>query len=55
MRDKIKLKARPKNNTGKPQNPKKTDFSYENTISQKAEESDEILQKKYNEIIVKYN
>ena len=53
MRDKIKLNTRPKNKTAKPE--KKADFSNDNTISQKAEESDEILQKKYNEIIVKYN
>ena len=55
MRDKIKIRARQKNKTPKPESPKKADFSYENTISQKAEETDEILQKKYNEIIVKYN
>ena len=55
MRDKIKIRARQKNKTPKPESPKKADFSYDNTISQKAKENEENLQKKYNEIIVKYN
>ena len=55
MRDKIKLRGRPKNKNIKTETVKKTEFSYENTINQKAEENDEFLQKKYNEIIVIYN
>ena len=55
IRDKIKLRAKPKIKNRKTDSPKKTDFSYDNIISQKVEESDENLQKKYNEIIVKYN
>lgn len=52
MRDKIKLRIKPKNFKNK--TPKKTQFIYENTISQKAENEDVEIQKKYNEIIVKY-
>ena len=55
MRDKIKLRGRPKNKNIKTETVKKTEFSYENTINQKAEENDEFLQKKYNEINVIYN
>lgn len=54
MRDKIKLKARSKKNHLSTEKKKNTDFSYENIISQKAGEIDENLQKRYNEIIVKY-
>lgn len=52
MRDKIKLRIKPKNLKNKTS--KKTQFIYENIITQKAENQDVEIQKKYNEIIVKY-
>ena len=54
MRDKIKLRIKPKNNKKSDSNSKKSEFNYENTISQKIEEYDTEMQKKYNEIIVNH-
>ena len=56
MRDKIKLRGRPKRKQKEIQeNQKRTEFNYENNISQKVEENDSEMQKKYNEIIVNNN
>ena len=54
MRDKIKLRIKQKNNKKSDNNLKKTEFFYESQISQKIEEYDTEMQKKYNEIIVNY-
>ena len=54
MRDKIKLRIKQKNNKKSDNNLKKTEFIYESQISQKIEEYDTEMQKKYNEIIVNY-
>ena len=55
MRDKIKLRGRSKRKQKEiEENQKRTEFSYENNISQKVEENDSEMQKKYNEIIVKH-
>jgi hypothetical protein len=54
MRDKIKLRIKQKNNKTSDKNSKKSDFNYENTISQRIEEYDTEMQKKYNEIIVNH-
>jgi len=51
MREKIKLKSKQKNKNLV--NSKKTDF-IENSLTQENEEKNEIFQKNYNEIIVKY-
>lgn len=53
IRNKVKLRAKPKNRS--PLNDKKSEFTYENTIIQKMEESDNEVQKKYIEIIVIHN
>ena len=54
MRDKIKLRMKQKNNKTSDKNSKKSEFNYENTISQRIEEYDTEMQKKYNEIIVNH-
>ena len=51
MREKIKLKSKQKNKNLV--NSKKTDL-IENSLTQENEEKNEIFQKNYNEIIVKY-
>jgi len=55
MRDKIKLRIKQKNNQMSDKNSKKSEFNYENSISQRIEEYDTEMQKKYNEIIVNLN
>ncbi len=52
IRDKIKLRAKPKPKIAKKQ--KINEFSFDNNITKKVENCDIELQKKYNEIIVKY-
>ena len=54
MRDKIKLRIKQKNNKISDNNSKKSEFNYENSISQRIEEYDTEMQKKYNEIIVNH-
>ena len=55
IRDKIKLRIKQKNNKISDNNSKKSEFNYENSISQRIEEYDTEMQKKYNEIIVNLN
>jgi hypothetical protein len=49
IRDKIKIRAKPKTSNKQ----KKNEFTYDGKVTKKVENEDIKLQKKYNEIIVK--